>query len=260
LSLQLALDALRAMVPVLYIGLEIAASELLARLLSLITKIPWGEIHRGNLNAKQVQHCKAAFRELVQLELFFEQGAPNTYSYNHARSSVFWLRNHYPTGHLMMIVDYLQLLSPASREDVRDRIRNAAYTLKTASRETNMVMICLSSTARSNYEALNDDGKMLGNGDPVRLIGTGKESGDIEFGADNVLVLARQLPDPMEGISRVWAAVAKVRAGSRSWVPLHFIDGSRFEFDEPWFPEIEAPEKPVRNGKIRIDPKDAERL
>ena len=45
----------------------------------------------------------------------------------------------------------------------------------------------LSSTARANYaDLVNDPAR-----DPVDLVGLGKESGEIEYAADGVMVLAR---------------------------------------------------------------------
>jgi hypothetical protein len=108
----------------------------------------------------------------------------------------------------------------------------------------NAAVVFLSSTARANYGALSgsDVGEKarkasqppLGKGDPSRLVGAAKESGDIESTADNVLVLASEpWPDeirPADG-THVWLAVAKGRVRSRNsrggWVELRF-DGSCF--------------------------------
>ena len=49
------------------------------------------------------------------------------------------------------------------------------------------MVLVLSSTARANYaELVNDPSK-----DPGDLVGLGKESGEIEYAADGVFVLAR---------------------------------------------------------------------
>lgn len=53
----------------------------------------------------------------------------------------------------------------------------------------------------------------------------GKESGEIEFAADSVLVLVREPwrdgRPPKEG-THVWLAVAKQRVGPPTWVELRF--------------------------------------
>jgi hypothetical protein len=49
------------------------------------------------------------------------------------------------------------------------------------------VVLVLSSTARANYaDLVNDPAR-----DPVDLVGLGKESGEIEYAADGVMVLSR---------------------------------------------------------------------
>jgi hypothetical protein len=64
------------------------------------------------------------------------------------------------------------------------------------------------------------------------LVGMGKESGDVEYSADSVMVLCREAwPDgepPPKGGRHVHLAVAKLRAGQPSWCVLAF-DGTRFK-------------------------------
>ena len=58
-------------------------------------------------------------------------------------------------------------------------------------------------------------------------MGTGKESGEIEFAADWLLVLCRDDYSTDEGITPIHLAAAKVRAGRTGWARLDF-DGTEF--------------------------------
>jgi replicative DNA helicase len=148
----------------------------------------------------------------------------------------------------LIVLDYAQLVSSPPdakrREELRETIGNVAKAARDLARQPGgPAILALSSTARSNYGALDGTGdaedvekgkrKPLGKGDPARLIGLGKESGELEFTADCVLVLG-QNPEPEDketppGDPReTWLGVAKGRGFARSWVRMTF-DGARFE-------------------------------
>jgi replicative DNA helicase len=151
----------------------------------------------------------------------------------------------------LIVLDYAQLVSSppdgARREELRETIGNVAKAARDlARRPGGPAILALSSTARSNYGALDGTGdadevekgkrRPLGKGDPARLIGLGKESGELEFTADCVLVLG-QNPEP-EGNEtppgsprETWLGIAKGRGFARAWVPMTF-DGARFETPE----------------------------
>jgi replicative DNA helicase len=159
----------------------------------------------------------------------------------------------------LIVLDYAQLVSSPvdakRREELRETIGNVAKASRDLARQPGgPAILALSSTARSNYGALDGTGdaddtekskrKALGKGDPARLIGLGKESGELEFTADCVLVLG-QNPEPEEketppGEPReTWLGVAKGRGFARSWVRMTF-DGSRFEEPEEATPAAVA--------------------
>jgi len=142
---------------------------------------------------------------------------------------------------VLAVVDFLQLVAPEAeaRGDLRETIRTAAYRARAIARERNACVVLVSSTARDNYSKLageiekgsklpttkweGRDRVNFPEDEPARYLGTGKESGEIEYAADLALVLCRwryktELPP-------VWCAVAKQRAGRPAWVELAF-DGS----------------------------------
>ncbi len=129
-----------------------------------------------------------------------------------------------------------------AREDLRERIGRAAYQARHAARQHGAVVLALSSTARANYGtvgglALGPEGRpTIAHNDP-KLLGAGKESGDLEFAVDTQLVLATAPgtvgPEGVTGADpgAVWVAIPKLRAGPGGWVRLtmgngHFAEGA----------------------------------
>jgi replicative DNA helicase len=238
LALQMALDAAAAGAPIIFFGLEISEQELIARLISLLTGIAWSDIFQGKISVAQFERCKRALGEKIEnLDFFFEDGGNKPLQYTLLLSMAANIRRQYkdePKGSrpIVVFVDYLQLLAGGPREDVRERVSKAAYVLRKIANDLNACVVALSSTARANYGILSDEKQKLGDGNPARFMGAGKESGDIEFAVDTLLVLAREWKNAVEGISRVWMAAPKIRAGEPCWIPLQFTDGSRFEVED----------------------------
>jgi hypothetical protein len=89
-------------------------------------------------------------------------------------------------------------------------------------------VLVLSSTARANYAELVNKP----DGDPADLVGLGKESGEIEYAADGVLVLARHADREEKPRTRV-LVVAKNRHGPLGRVELQWTGTAFHEGDEP---------------------------
>ena len=142
-------------------------------------------------------------------------------------------------GPALLVVDFLQLLGekPGSREELRERIGNAAYAARMVAVKYRITVLLISSTARSYYSLYAGAGETdkaktrpLGKGDTVRFLGTGKESGDVEYAADNVLAICREPWNPGASPPPVWLAVAKARTGkgpNGGWVSYAF-NGTTF--------------------------------
>lgn len=243
-ALQAAVEAARRGTPVLYIGLELGRVDLVARLLGLLTARRWSRLFLGNgENARgeiaTVRESDAA-RELAELPFHLELGAPMGWSYPELLTRARAMRELYPepdgpgSRPFLVVLDFLQIVSsPAdAREEQRERIGRAAYTARAVARELDAAVLLVSSTARDNYAVMEGakDGKKspgLGEGSPTRLVGMGKESGEVEYAADAVLVLAREAWEAGKPPPPTWLAVAKGRAVVPGWVELSF-DGGRF--------------------------------
>jgi len=243
-ALQVALHAAEQDLPVLYIALELSTDALCARLLGTVAELPWSSLHLGQdgdaLEAAYEQHGAL----LERLPLHIEEGPPYGWSHDQLRPAVELLKARYADrleGRTpLVILDYMQLVSSSGdqgREDLRERIQQTAYAARFVAKSENVAVLLVSSTARQNYSGLDGAGQGLPvwQGSPSTLVGMGKESGEVEYAADGVLVLVREpwadgMP-PVAG-TRVHLAVAKLRHGPASWCDLVF-DGSRFTEPPP---------------------------
>ncbi len=230
-------------VPVLYVALELDAFGLYCR---AIATLAWGTVFDGNGSPASPQWSdlytgradvpEDAARRLEALPFHWVEPPPFGMAYDAIRPAVDALRAEHAgrgyVGPVMVVVDFLQLVaSPENaREDLRERIGRAAYQCRAIARDCNAVVIALSSTARqppgnSPLVVKRDDDGDLNLAALHELVGLGKESGDVEFSADSVMVLCRELwegDSPPKGGTRVHLAVAKLRAGVPSWCTLAF--------------------------------------
>jgi hypothetical protein len=251
LALEAALKAASKGTPVLYVGLELGKVDLVARLAGLLTNRKWsrlflGRNSEGHPDPSELLRIESdVTRELADLPFHLTFGPPNGWDYTTLHSKALAMREMYPetigpdgtpiagSRPFLVVLDFLQIVgSPDERghEELRERIGRASYQGRAVARDLNAAVVLVSSTARDNYAILD-------NGDPetVRpgtLVGLGKESGEIEYSADSVMVLVREWfkreHNPMhDDESLVHVAVAKVRAGGPEWRMLAF-NGGRF--------------------------------
>jgi len=237
-------------VPVAYAGLELDAAGLVARLAALglrkpphghsAVKVPWSALYVGKSEPLAQLGTPAGRAVLAVMDaapLYMVTGEARGWDYREIEALAVELRRKHPEGPALLVVDFLQLVSspPGAREDAKERNGNAAYAARMAARKHGITVLLVSATARSFYPLFaganakaGGDDRPLGDGDPARLTGTGKEAGDIEYACDGVLALCRE---PDRGAS--WLAVAKARMGpgttgaGAGWVRYDF-DGTAF--------------------------------
>jgi hypothetical protein len=233
LAMQIVLHACRNGHPTLYIGLELDTAQIVARLASLVlgecmdgrVAAHWSSIYLGKVNPDQIA---SALVSLQDLPLHVEEGPPGGWSVASLRGRVEVLKARHPGKTPLVVLDFLQLVGPTDpkgrREELRERIGAASYMGREVARKCGAVVVMLSSISRAGSQELTrlaSDGA-LGSGDPMDLVGLGKESGDIEFSADSVLCLAKEPRIPGASETLVWLALAKMRAGPPAWSLLRF--------------------------------------
>lgn len=236
-ALQVALEAtLRATpTPTLYLALELGQPDVVARLLGLMLrkekgapKANWSDLFIGS-KPKALEEAKKYAGRLKEIPLRVEVAKPHGWSFNLLYNRVEALRSIYPENNpgelpLLVIVDYLQAVGAPERErvELRERIQRASYEARAAARDFNAAVLLLSSTSRESFERLTKEEEITDE-TAHRLVGTGKESGDIEYAADTLMVLCPR-KQPTDSVK---LAIAKVRAGQASCQELEF-DGGGF--------------------------------
>jgi KaiC/GvpD/RAD55 family RecA-like ATPase len=246
LALQLSLQLARNGAPALYVGLELDRLGIAARLAAMSYRLQkpeespvaqWSELYTGRardiFTPKLPEVFTSARQHLAGLPFYFEQGPPDGWAISELAPRVGQLRKMHPKGPLLVVLDFLQIIGqePGERAELRERIRKAAYVGRAVARDYDAIVLLVSSTSREHYGKLS--GKEKGKdivGWPHslsfdELLGTGKESGEIEYAADVALVMCqKKRGEP------VYIAIAKQRAGVPSWVALDF-DGCMFTND-----------------------------
>ncbi|MCA9000547.1 MAG: AAA family ATPase [Planctomycetes bacterium] len=244
MALQMALhcaDPSNGGVPCVYIGLELGRDDWVARLLGERRGLPWSELFLGRIDAVKVEAYRTASEAMADWPLYLVEGTPKGWPYDRLEGVAKSLRTAHPEGPALIVLDFLQLVGAPEgvREDLRERIGRAAYTCRSVASKYGCAVLVLSSVARNSYAAVVDDGnepKLRVGGTiekPGELLGLGKESGDIEYSADTVLVSVRRGDIDRDKGTKYGLALSKVRAGVPGWVPVLFHRGRFLEGDTP---------------------------
>lgn len=255
LCLQIASSAVTrpTPIPVGLIELELDEMQLALRILGDNAGVSWSGAYLGKLHDDQFKLLDVSAERLSRIPMYCDFGDAMSWGPKRLRAMAAAMRAAHPTGPLLLVLDFLQLVGPddaaQGRLDLRERIGGAAYQARMVSREFGASVLVVSSTARDNYAALSSKMDRTGLrvvrsgliqrrvvGNPDALIGTGKESGEVEYAADSVTVLMRPqltLGSNHQEIDQllaregqpIVAVSAKVRAGRPSWMALGFEKG-----------------------------------
>ena len=250
-ALQVALGAAKRDVPALYIGLELGDLDLALRLLGEEAHVPWSSLWTGKAGPEYLRRVREAAPVLAALPFFYEVSRPHGFAPSALLASVEALRAAHPEADgpgsrpMLVVVDFLQLIGdePNDEQETRTRVGRAAYVLRDAANRLGASVLCISSIARERYKTLSEIHAVAGltfdldaDGCPVArrildkdaIVGMGKESGEIEFSADSVSVLAKVAATWDGKGCDVVFATPKGRATGETWSALHFT-GFRYE-------------------------------
>lgn len=249
-------------VPSLVLSLELDALGVFARGAAIATgqaveggndtvhRVAWSSFYTGGHHRDEARAASmradieaalpVASAALEALPVHWYEAPPHGLSHMHLRAIAGALRELHPehAGPVLVVLDFLQLVAGAdAREDSVTRVSRAAYQCRAIARELGAVVLVLSSTSRDGGATLTTYGKALAEAREKdkrppyagELVGLGKESGDVEYSADSVMVLVRERVDDVkhQGGDPVHLAVAKLRAGAPGWCELRF-NGTRF--------------------------------
>ncbi len=162
-----------------FYSLEMSSEQLAARILSEAARIPSEHIRRGDMDEAGFRRFVEAAKDLETCPLFIDDTPALPISTLAARARRL-KRQH---GLDVLIVDYLQLVRPASAKDNRvNEVSEITQGLKAIAKELNIPVIALSQLSRQ-VESREDKKPQLSDL---------RESGSIEQDADVVMFVFRE--------------------------------------------------------------------
>ena len=206
--------ALKKNAKIMFVSLEMAETELGAKLLSIESKVDLGKLKVGNLNEDDWKKIYVAVDRLAGANIFIDTtpGADIAGIRSRARR----LKADKDKGLDLLVVDYLQLTSIDSRSNsLREDVTQLSRQFKQLARELEIPIILLSQLSRKPEER----------SDHRPMLSDLRESGSIEQDADVVIFLYRDevydenTPDP--GIAEV--IIAKQRSGPTGMVKVAWL-------------------------------------
>ncbi|MGN6033142.1 MAG: replicative DNA helicase [Thermomicrobiales bacterium] len=193
-------------------SLEMAAEQLVQRLLSTETGVDSHRLRLGMIDDNEWDRVSRAFGRLAEANIFIDDAAGATVM--DVRSKARRLQAEH--GLDLLIIDYLQLLSGRRTDNRVQEISEISGGLKGLARELNIPVIALSQLSRA-VETRADHRPMLSDL---------RESGSIEQDADIVMFIYREEKydenSEKKGIAEI--IVAKHRNGPVGTVNLRFFE------------------------------------
>ncbi len=234
-------------VPIAVFSLEMATIQLATRLISAEARINAHNVRTGKFKAEEGAKISRTVHKLSKAPIYIDDTP--AISILELRAKARRLKNEKNIG--MIIIDYLQLVSPSYNMESREReISTISRSLKSLAKELNLPVVALSQLNRQ-VESRTDKKPMLSDL---------RESGSIEQDADVVLFLYRpevyqitqyssgdMQGESTEGIAEV--IVGKQRNGPIGEVKLRFIkDYAKFENLDRFRQQLPAGVEPAAIG------------
>jgi len=200
--------------PVVFFSLEMDATELMGRVIAATGRIEGEKLATGKLENEDWLRLSAATTKISADPLFFDQSAPLKVS-DIASKCRKIEREHNGLG--MIVIDYLQLLSPpasSAGKSPNEIVSEFSRSLKMLARELKVPVLVLSQLSRKVEERANKR----------PMLSDLRDSGAIEQDADIVIFLYREdyYDENSEKAGLVDVIFAKHRNGSTGDIHLNF--------------------------------------
>ncbi|MDZ4533945.1 replicative DNA helicase [Bacillus cereus] len=196
-------------------SLEMGEKELLKRMASIIGNIDGNRMKTGELTPDDWQKLTQAMGVLnsKDIRIFDDAGITTNFIWSKVKK----LCDEYPTQRIMVIIDYLQLITgnPVHKGNRQAEIAEISRTLKTMARQLNVCVVALSQLSRG-VEQRQDKRPMMSDL---------RESGQIEQDADVIAFLYREdyYDRETENKNTIEIIIGKQRNGPVGSVELAFI-------------------------------------
>lgn len=210
-ALNIAQNAAMKKLKVLLFSLEMSKAQLGTRLLSSMSGVEASKLHSGGLTDNDHRDLLQAVDFLSQAELYIDDTAGVSVANMRMKAKRF-KQEH---GLDLIVVDYLQLMQSAVRDNRVQEISEISRGLKLLAREMNIPILALSQLNRS-VEMRADKRPQLSDL---------RDSGSLEQDADIVMFLYRDEyynRDDPENQNLAELIIAKNRNGATGTIHLHF--------------------------------------
>ena len=226
-----------------FYSLEMSAEQLAARILSEVSEVPSDQIRRGDMTEKEFRRFVEAAKSLEACPLFIDDTPALPITQLAARAR----RLKRTNGLDVLIVDYLQLVRPASSKDSRvNEVSEITQGLKAIAKELDIPVIALSQLSRQvenrddkrpQLSDLRESGSIEQDADVVMFVYRGEYYKEREKPGDHDLEKMAVWQDEMERLhARAEVILGKQRHGPIGSVELSF-EGQFTRFGnlvKPW--------------------------
>ena len=217
LSTQWACAAAAAGIPVLYLTAENSPDNLTGKLLCSLAGVPHRDVESGFADPAALRRAKDTHSGTLARIAMIE-AAPGRTTIPVIRGRARQLMARHKAKQCLIIVDYLQLLARGGdyrNSEHRHNVSQFASDLRALACTLQSPVLAISSQSR--------EGGQYGNGGGSANLASLKESGELEYGADVVMVLVpsskRQCTPPARAVD---LHVVKNRYGDLGMIPLVF--------------------------------------
>jgi len=262
LIVQKVIHAASKGVPCLVLTLELTREQEILRLLCDYAGISWSKCEDGRASFEDWKNLRAAKADFDQLPIMVEYGMPGVFKPSDLDRLVKRFRKSHPEGPLNTAVDFAQLLGSDRRAaDTRERVGSVLYDLQGIARRHEVAMSVVSSTARQNYALLSnvesaaqlrfENGQRIV-GNPAAVLAAAKESGEVEYASDTLLVMSRLPTRLANGDHLILCVQGKRRFGPCTWFALRASQGRLYEFSVSSMDDLPKVDR-ARGGKAKVD-------
>lgn len=216
-SMHYALHAAQDGYGVLYLSMEMVASELADRAIASIGRIHLGNLLTANMSESEWSGVTVATGKMQDLPLHvLDRSGLNFY-----QVATYARRHKRKHGLDVLVVDYLQLMAGADDEKRHAQIEEITRNLKSLAKELDVAVILLSQLSRKTEEMRRPKLSHL------------RDSGSIEQDADVVLFIHREEVDNPDTEWKNYADiyVAKNRQGALGKISVTYI-GHQVRFEQ----------------------------
>ncbi len=177
--IQVSTEMARQKIPVIYYDFENGRQKIYTRTLCRLSKLSEKEIRQADLKGEPLKRLERAHQDLQDMLPYFRVVTDRKLSPDVMRGQIEFLQNQTQTDHALVVVDSLHKLPFKNLSERRTGIDEWLRHMEAIRDENNVSFLVISELSRSQGGSYNMKPDL----------GSFKESGDIEYSADNAMIL-----------------------------------------------------------------------